>query len=619
MNGTSADILDAMLTKQGTPAAGTAAPPLRSRVLRRPPLSREAVDRLRARLVATGPLTRAELLACAALLTLIAAAVFGGHVVHGGFLMDDWSNAAKSRYLASCCGPGMTGHGIGWGAQFDTMLNDGPAGYHLGLPVVVPVAYFLFGIHMGLHLALAVMLGVGMSLAAYVLLRKVAMAPLHAGLICTLVLLFPWSDSTRLWAMAGFNHLAAILAILGILVALRGLRASGWRALALHAGALVLYVLGTLMYELAGGLVAVAAIFYFSRGSWRQVAVRWVPDLIVAYLSLNYAKTNTLPRAVLSFNESVSHARFIGDQALTLLTRTALPFGAPPRNLLLLLIAAAIVAAFVTWWRLPKQDALRAELRWWATVAVAGAVVTVGGYVTIVPSPYGSPMDAPGIENRINMISAFGLVAIVYAVAMAVGLIAVRRLGRPPRLAIAAPLVLSLVMVIGYLGMLRDHTRQYDESFRRGQDVLFSISHVFNGAPPPGSTIYAFNFASFTAPGVPVFAWIWDMPGALKVTFQDPSLSGFPILPYTTIECGKKSMFPNGPFGTGPGETAAYGNAFFIDIDGESGVRVDSQAKCEAQRDAYQAGPLKQGTNCHLTGGGPATRLSWQCPTRPPT
>jgi hypothetical protein len=284
---TSADILDPMLTEQGTTAAATAAPPVRSRVLRRPALSRESVDRLRARLVATGPLSRMELLVYAVLLTLLAALVFGQHVRNGGFIMDDWSNAAKSRYLASCCGIGQTGQGIGWEAQFHNMLHDGPAGYHLGLPVIIPPVFFLLGIHMGLHLALAAMLGAAMSFLAYVLLRKLGVAPLHAGVICALVLLFPWSSSTRLWAMASFNQVGVILWLSGALIALRGMRRSGRSAIAHHAAALVLYACAVLVYELLGGAVVISVIFYLSRGSLKRVALRFVADGLVALWAVN--------------------------------------------------------------------------------------------------------------------------------------------------------------------------------------------------------------------------------------------------------------------------------------------------------------------------------------------
>lgn len=587
--------------------------------MRRPAPTGEAIGRLRGRLVAAGPLTRAELIACAALLTLLAAAVFGSHVVHGGFLMDDWSNAAKSKYLASCCGVGQTGQGLGFGAQFDTMLSDGPAGYHLGLPAVLPVVYFLFGIHMGLHLALAAMLGVAMSLGGFVLMRKLGMAPLHAGLIAALVLIFPYSDSTRLWAMASFNQVAVIIWMAGLFVALRGLRYGGRRAVLWHAAALVVYALAILFYELAGGLVVLSVAFYLLRGTWRQALVRWIPDVVVAYLALQYVKENTLPRPVLGFDEAAEHASFIGGQAVTVLSRTALPFGMPPRILLALLIALPLVGAVVSAFGRPAGDPLRAAMRHWLVVAGIGVVVVIAGYVTIVPATYGAPLDA-GIENRVNMISAFGYVAIVYSAAMTTGLFLAHRLGRPPRLAVVVPVALSALMALGFLIKLDTDKGYYDESFHQGQATLAGVGRAFGPeGPPEASTTYVFNFPAFTAPGIPVFAWVWDMPGAMKMTFQDPSIAGFPMLPGTVMQCEDEQVFPNSSYGTGPGEAAPYGSAFFVDAAAGVKQRIDSQSECESAKERFQPGPLAPGSNCVLSGGGPATRLGWQCSSRPNT
>jgi hypothetical protein len=458
-----------------------------------------------------------------------------------------------------------------------------------------------------------------MSFAGYALMRRVGLAPLHAGAIAALVLLFPWSDSTRLWAMASFNQIAVILWALGVLIALRGLRERGRRAVALHAAALVMYVLATLMYELAGGLVVISALFYLFRGTWRQAAVRWLPDLAVAYLALDYVKQNTLPRPVLPFSQALDHASTIVGQSFTLLARTAFPFGVPARNVVVGLIAIALAAGLVAWLRAPATDPLRADLRRWLIVAAAGAVVVLAGYLTIAPAYYGAPLDA-GIENRVNMIAAFGYVAIAYSAAAVAGLLVVRRAGRPPRLAVALPLALSLLMALGFLAKLGTDKRAYDAAYAQGQRTLGGIARAYGQAGPPhGSTTYAFGFASFQAPGIPVFAWVWDMPGAMKVSFQDPSLGAFPILPGTTWQCNAKSMYPVSPYGTGPGETGQYGNSWFVDATAGVAQRIDSKAECESAQQRFQPGPVKAGSDCVLSGGGPATRLPWLCGHRPST
>jgi hypothetical protein len=255
-------------------------------------------------------------------------------------------------------------------------------------------------------------------------------------------------------------------------------------------------------------------------------------------------------------------------------------------------------------------------MRRWLTVAGAGVVVVVAGYVTLVPANYGTPLDG-GIENRVNMIAAFGYIAIVYAAAMIAGTLLVRRLRRPPALAPLLALALALLMTAGFASRLDDDKKAYDASYAQQRQVLKSIGRAFGGRPPRGATVYASGYASFTAPGVPVFAWIWDLNPALKVSFGDPTLGGFPVLPGTTWTCAKHSMYPQNAYGTGPGESTAYGNGWLVDVGRGVAQRIDTRAECRAAGPRFPAGPLKGGADCALLGGGPATRLPWACGRRP--
>ena len=571
------------------------------------------------RLTSAGRLTRAEFAVCAAVLTVVGLVFFGSHAVNGGFLMDDWSNAAKSRYLASCCHVGQTGEGAGWPSQFRNMLGDGPAGYHLGLPVVVPVVHFVFGVHMGFHLLLAIMLGVAMSLAAYALMRAVGLEPLPSGVIAALALAFPWADSLRLWAMAGFNQIAVILWVVGVFAAFRGLRErTRLRAAAWHALALAVYALAILMYELVGGLVVASFVFYLlRRATWRQALVRVPFDGVLAYLALTYVKNNTLPRPILSVSDTIEHARQIAEQAFTLLALTAFPFGQPSRNIVVGLIVVALGAGLVAWWRLAKDDPLRARIGRWLVVTAAGVAVVAAGYVTLAPAYYGTPLDV-GIENRVNMVSAFGYVAIVYAAASIAGLLIAAQRGRPafaPALAVG----LSALVAVGYFARVETDKKNYAAAYEEGQRVLDGISRATDGRPKEASVVFAFGQPSFVAPGVPVFAWIWDLTPAVKVHFRDPSLAAFPILPGTTFKCEKDRMFPESSYGTGPGEAGAYGHAYFVNTASGEGELITSRAHCEEAKARYQPGPLVKGQDCALWGGGPATRLAWHCAERPRT
>lgn len=189
-----------------------------------------------------------------------------------------------------------------------SLLLDGPAGYHVGLPVIIPVVFRVFGATLGPHLVLAVALGVAMSGCLYAVLRILRMPLLHAFAVATLVLVFPFSDSTRLWAMAGYNQLAVVLWLLGLLVALRGLTATGPRGALLHAGATILYVLGILVYELVAGVVLLSVVAYGlhslgSRSTRSRVLLRWLVGLVASGAALGVVLLVALPRTVRSAGE----------------------------------------------------------------------------------------------------------------------------------------------------------------------------------------------------------------------------------------------------------------------------------------------------------------------------
>jgi hypothetical protein len=371
------------------------------------------------------------------------------------------------------------------------------------------------------------------------------------------------------------------------------------------------------MYELAGGLVAASVVFYLLRGaSLKQTASRLPFDAVTAYLALTYVKEHTLPRAVRNTEDAIDHAREIIDQGFTLLAGTAFPFGQPSRNIVCALIFATLAAGVVAWRVLPAGDAMRRDIRRWLVTAATGAVVVLAGYVTLAPATYGAPLDV-GIENRVNMVAAFGYIAIVYAAAMIAGHLLIGAWRRRPAHAPALALGLSALIAIGYLARLDADKERYAAAYNEGQRVLDGISRATNDNPKGASVIFVFGSPAFTAPGVPVFAWIWDLTPAVKVHFRDPSLAAFPILPGTVFKCESDRMFPESGYGTGPGESAAYKWTYFVDARTGTGQMIDSPEECESAQQRFKPGPLVEGSECALWGGGPATRLAWHCARKP--
>ncbi len=576
--------------------------------------------RWRGALDGTAPLRRLELVVASAVLLLVGAAVYGPHVLGGGFLADDWSNAAKTRFLAACCGVGQTGQGSGYLAQVRNLLSDGPAGYHIGLPLLIPFSFRAFRPYIAPHLGLALLLAVAVSAAMYAVLRRFGVAPLHALLMAVLVLVFPWSDSNRLWAMASYNQLAVVLWLVGLLVALRGLRGSGLRALLWHTVALVLYAAGIMIYELVAGAVLVSVVFYWHRTrsggvAWRGMAWRWAADVAVIAASLLTVLALALPRPIIGWPERFAFAAVVLDESVTLLAYSAFPLAEPSRFVVVGVLAAVLAAGLVVRARTPRTDPRRHALGQWLLVAAAGVVVVGGGYALAIPGGYGRPLSA-GIENRVNLVSSAGYVMVVYAVAALAGLLLASAARRPRSAAAAAvPVAAALVALGGYAGLARESADAYDRSWGEQLRVLHAIR---DGGPYPDfAHVFVFAYPSFTAPGVPVFSWIWDLPPASKVILDDPSPAAFPVLPPTVFTCEDASVLPGNGHGLGELQRSAYGNVFFVDVATNRTLRIDDRAGCEAALATMRPGPLMEGRDCALAAGGLATRVDWVCADGP--
>ena len=143
---------------------------------------------------------------------MLGVAVFGSHIVQGSFYYDDWANSAHT-------------HEPGGANDFGAALSYfwGFTGFRPLLALYVPVLHEVFGQHWGAHLAWAVVLATLMSGLLFAVLVELGIGRVHALLIAALVLVFPFSDATRLWATSATAHLTASFWLAGLWVALRGL------------------------------------------------------------------------------------------------------------------------------------------------------------------------------------------------------------------------------------------------------------------------------------------------------------------------------------------------------------------------------------------------------------
>lgn len=501
-----------------------------------------------------------DLTAIAGLLLLTAVA-YGGHVRRGFFAADDWFYYAVARFGGHTMGL-SGGSGSGWtetvGALFD-VFPDRPT-----LPFVFATMDELFGFHMKLHVAAAVGAGFVMAAAFYVLLRTLAIERVHSFAIAALAILFPYADAPRLWATGIQASLAMIAFLLGLTVALHGLRVTGRRGAAVHAGAVALYVLSVLTYQLTLGLILASGLVYLLRGARRAALVRWAADVIVV-LPVAAIAGATSPKSTSDFDLDRLHKVY--DTAWKLLPQAAWPkqsaLGSTALALALLIVPA--LAALLVW-----RGRASAEVRRWAAIAGVSAVMAAAGYLALFPAESYNALDI-GIGNRVNLAASLGMVALVYADLMLIALLVLR--GPLRHVRTVAVLVCAVLLGLGYRDVLDRHDRDYRQAYNLERIVIGAM--LESHAPPPrGATLYVVGHP-FSIGGVPVFSSTFATRSAAKV-YLDPSFQAAPLGGLAKLVCRRDGVYP----AESPGTPVPYGKALVVEVPAARITRITSRAVC---------------------------------------
>lgn len=525
------------------------------------------VDRLLRAGRGPGPV---EALAALAVLAAIAAAAYGAHVADGGFYSDDWANASGYQFADSPRYWSSVG-------ELEETLGGRPLS-----AVLLPIPHAIFGLDAGLHLALAAFLALLTSLLFFVLLRTLEMAPLHAGAIAALAMLFPWSDSIHLWPAGSINTISVCLLLLGLIVALRGFDRRGRTAIAMHGAAALLLGLSVLAYEGTGAAALLAGSLYLGRGS-RAAALRsWAADVFVVLCALAYSLSTTVAeRPVGSPLARLEDAGDFTRESLLLLASAVEPFGSPGRAVqavVLLLAAAALVAAIV---RLRRRA--DPELAGWLRWAAIGAATVAAAYFMFLGSNL-HPRD-PGIGNRINVLAGLGYCLLVYALLAC----ACRLLPASARVAAVAAVAVAALVGAGYGIRLGEDESAWRDAANRQAQVVDAIER--GAAPlPRQSSLLSFGFPSQTAPGVPLFNRDWDLSGALRLRLDDETLDAYPVYEGIDVLCGRRLVVDGGGgFGV---FHLDYGRVFFFEPT-RGRERIGSRAACERALGRFRPGRLE--------------------------
>lgn len=517
-----------------------------------------------------------EVLLVLPVLLLVAAAALGPYIAGGGFFLDDWADSAGTLYTP---GGRTVGHVLSY---FNNLFEYRPV-----LVVYTPLKYSLLGTSITLNLVWVTFMTVLVALLVYTILRTVGVPWVHAGLIAVLTLVYPWYDSLRFWAGTNPPLLGVFIAFLGIQVALIGVIRRSWRW---HAAALVIYLLSVLAYELTAPVIVAAGFLYVMMMGFRPALSRWAADVVVVVAGLLWVGTHT-DRPVSGFSNDLDHLGEIVKGGRDMIAWTFYPLGSSPRTGLVFAAAGLVlVGGTIVYLRRRRGQAAPEEgwgMREWLLLGGAGLAVAALGWVMFIPAdPYYTP-SVFGATNRVNALSGYGLVVLAYAV-VAFG-VAAASLWQPLR-RWATPLTIVLMVLLGvaWVHVLERHARSWEAAYEAERTALDRIEKQYPDLEA-GSTLFASNYPSWQALGVPIFAYSWDLNGAVQDEYETSDISASPVLPNTVLQCRADGI---GLSGEGAPETfGRYGSVKLLDLSTGLHAAPRNRRECEKVAPKFVPGP----------------------------
>jgi hypothetical protein len=515
---------------------------------------------------------RRELLVVAVALTAFAIALYLRHVVRGGWYYDDWA-LFSDAVLAPGTGPF---------AAADALLEHG---YRPGFSLSLAALYAVGGTDPARYLAVGVALVALQVWIFYTALRVVGFKVAASGLAAALLLAVPAIDTTRLWVTAFPIWIALSLYMAGVAAAVMGLRAEARRPrIVWHATAMAFFAVATLTYELIVPLVVLSALLYLPHGGLRRAAPRWGLDLLAVGAPLAWM----LPRAednrpieltpdyVLDrVGEVVSSAWTV---FLNLLPADRVIRG-PLGVVLVIIVAVGIGVA------LSGRSQLSSTVRVWGLIGVGALAFALAGLLPLLPAEPYYILRWTGIGNRFGAVSSLGVVLLVMALCAlaATGLAALVR--RPAWMGALAAVGISVTLAQWIVQEARNQDA-WAQSWRESERVMAAVRESLPARPPPSSAVVTFRHLTFILPAdVPVFGASWDLNGAVRLAYRDPSLAAQPYGPATicSVEGVQLPSDTNAIATEGPNAVrgiVSYGRTWFVDVGETRAYLVEDRATC---------------------------------------
>ena len=514
---------------------------------------------------------RRELVGVSALMTALAFAVFGWYAFHGGFIADDWVNADRYYFHPD---PGF------WGAVDNYQTPSRPIA-----AVYVSLTYAVLGTHFDLHLLLSVHLAAFLSIEYFAFLRTLGLGLPWALAAAAVLLVFPSSDSTRLWTTGSQINLFIGLYLVAMVIAIGGRRRFGPApsipAVLTQVGASAIALVAVGGYEIVAPAVLLSFVLYRWAGGKGGTLWRWLLDAVPTLLLL-LLYTRKFGESASGLGKLLDNAHLVLDGAVSVLAYSLYPSRMVTMPWLFVAAVAGILLVTQLVRQLappsPDRDAIA---RWSVPILLAVAAIAIG-YAMIVPVADRYPLYAPGVQNRTNCFAALGISALVVFLAAAAGSMLAGALPRISAQARAqARAGITAVLILGVIGAYTVRITQNADRWTQSaeiQDAILTQTQEVLPSPPPDATIFTSPYAGNSSPSIPAFGGGGnnDELGAFKVTYDSEDLRAFPLLGEAPLTCGAREMSQPSAGNSG----TEYGKAYFVDLRTRTVYRPETPAQC---------------------------------------
>jgi hypothetical protein len=448
--------------------------------------------------------------------------------------------------------------------------------------------YGVFGVEPTRHIAWLLALGTAMALMLYAILRRTGVGPGHAAAMSAIVLVLADADSARFWPCISANVLSLMLYAGGVLVSLWALRVHGIRALMGHAVGLGLLVASLTLYNITVGLALAGGGLYALRAG-RRGALRWAAD-VAATVAVTLLITGQDGYQSLPLPDYPRRIFEVGKDAAWVLADSLWAPAYPSRPVVIGIWLALAAILCAGWWRLGRatlDQAVGDGLRRWLLLAVGAVCVAVATYAPIVPLSYLSP-QAPGQLNRVNIAGGAALVVLTYATLMVGALVLTARGAGSMRRAGALVVVAAAVIAIGNITQVRRDQRAWERAAVLQREVVASVAAAI-GRVQRDSLIITYATPFYSAPEVPVFAYPWDLSGALAVHYNDRTIRGYPALGRPKLTCDASFLTIERQGEPFTPVTSSYGRAYVVDVAGRRATALTDRRTCQRASAALAA------------------------------